>query len=533
MVWASRGRRPDASRFGLGLLGLLGAAVLAVGGCASGRHAAPHFVAAVPAAPRTLIVVLDAVPFASAHDAVEEEQLLEELMEPVPLISSFPSATTLALSGVFEPLGLATPPGYEAKFFDLERGRVRGGGLLTYGQISFSWREIFHWKTRSLLRKAVGYLQPLRLARWEIEQGIAAFLASDEPIFLVYVGATDGVAHLRGPGGFAPVFRDLDRVLAAARAREEFRTVVLSDHGVGGGEPLRNVRRPLARALADAGFSSRQRIRTRDDVALVPFGLLSSLVGFAAPGRGAELAATIAQVEGISVCAHLEPPDSLEATPGGVAGRPEEAAAPVAASADEATERWWVVGATGRARIERYIVEKEQGVERQGVEKQGVEKQQGAERRPDVEGQASAGEALWRYLPESGDPIGYGDLAEVWRTGSAWADLTVDRRLPDALHRVARTFDLVENAATTVCSTAPGYQYGAALTEWASRFSVGRLRWTHGALERDDTLGFFATDHPGWEPRATVRFDHALDFLAGQSMTASQNGPPNPHPNGR
>lgn len=469
------GGRPKPRRPASWLGGLVGLVVLS--GCISAPIRAPHFIAAGPKAPRTLLIVLDAVPFAPARAAVEEDGLLSDLEPPVPMISSFPSATTLALTGVFEPLGMASPPGYEAKFFDWQKGKVRGGGLMTYEKISFSWREIFHWKTRSLLRKALGYLRPIKLARYEIDHGIEAFLESDEPLFLVYVGATDGVAHLKGPEGFAPVFAELDRALAAAHQKEDFYTVVMSDHGVGGGERLRNVRKPLRRVLADAGFSAGKRVRSARDVALVPFGLLSSLVAFAAPGQSEKLASTLARVDGISVCAYRERPSD----DGAVDQSPTD---PDHSGENFDRDRWWVVGSEGRARIER---------------------------------RRANGEASWRYVEETGDPIGYHDLAGTWRSGAEWAERTLALPLPDVLHRVARTFDLVHNVATTVCSTSPGYDYGAGMTEWASRLSVGRLRWTHGALERDDSLGFFATDHPGWRPRPGVRFDHVLRFLSPQA----------------
>jgi hypothetical protein len=39
---------------------------------------------------------------------------------------------------------------------------------------------------------------------------------------------------------------------------------------------------------------------------------------------------------------------------------------------------------------------------------------------------------------------------------------------------------------------------------------VGHLKWTHGALEHDASLGFLMSDVPVWRPLGPVRFDHAL-----------------------
>ena len=114
------------------------ALVLVLGGCASAEPYVrpPRPELAPGSGKRTLVVTMDAVPFTSIErltDA-EGERLFAQLGQPVPLLSSFPSSTTLAFTGIFEPFRLEIPPGYEARFFDRERGKVRGGGLFSYGR---------------------------------------------------------------------------------------------------------------------------------------------------------------------------------------------------------------------------------------------------------------------------------------------------------------------------------------------------------------------------------------------------------------
>ncbi len=53
--------------------------------------------------------------------------------------------------------------------------------------------------------------------------------------------------------------------------------------------------------------------------------------------------------------------------------------------------------------------------------------------------------------------------------------------------------------------------YGAAYTVFGSRISTGRLRWTHGSMPREPSLGFVMSDVPGWQAPDAVRFDQALD----------------------
>jgi hypothetical protein len=126
------------------------------------------------------------------------------------------------------------------------------------------------------------------------------------------------------------------------------------------------------------------------------------------------------------------------------------------------------------------------------------------------------GAAEWRYLPETGDPLLYAPIAARlgaaggWHTGDAWFAATWDAAYPDALHRLARAFDLVQNPATVACSCQPGYLFAARRTRIAARLSIGCLRWTHGALLREPSWGVLLTDLPGWRPPPALRFDEAL-----------------------
>ena len=49
------------------------------------------------------------------------------------------------------------------------------------------------------------------------------------------------------------------------------------------------------------------------------------------------------------------------------------------------------------------------------------------------------------------------------------------------------------------------------MTATFSRLSVGRLKWTHGSLRRDASLGFFMTDAEGWKAAGPLRFDQVLE----------------------
>jgi hypothetical protein len=49
--------------------------------------------------------------------------------------------------------------------------------------------------------------------------------------------------------------------------------------------------------------------------------------------------------------------------------------------------------------------------------------------------------------------------------------------------------------------------------ELLARSIVGPVKWTHGALTSEATLGMLMTDLPGWQAPAAVRAHQALEFL--------------------
>jgi hypothetical protein len=132
------------------------------------------------------------------------------------------------------------------------------------------------------------------------------------------------------------------------------------------------------------------------------------------------------------------------------------------------------------------------------------------------------GQELWSYEPLDGDPLELAPVVAGLRRRAHddqaaafpdrwWLEATRERENPDPLYRIVRGFDLVENPASVICGTRPGFMYGACSTELASRLSVGRLRWTHGALDKEASLGFVMSDVEAWEvPSGPVRFNEAL-----------------------
>lgn len=417
---------------------------------------------------RTFFLALDALPY-SALAALEEQgsaaELFQELGSPAPLLSTFPSTTSVAMGAALGPLGLAASPGYEARFFDWKRQKVRGGGALSYFRIDFPWRGFFDWSKKSVARSAVTSLYPVSTSERRVLKAFKAFLRSDLQNFFAYVETTDTAAHLRGPSALDEMFRRLGQAIRSARDRgEQFRVVVFSDHGIAGGRPLQNVHRGIVRRLSDGEFRLRKKLREPSSVVLTPFGLVSSFEAYVHAAATPRVAELLASVEGVALCAYRE------------------------------SGRVWLTSGTELALIERRT--RQTGVDR-GQE--------------------------WAYRMRAGDPLKYGGTvarlsarateARGWFSDETWFEATKRLFYPDALRRISQGFELVDNPASIICSVEPDFMYGAKNTERASRLTGSRLAWTHGALHWEASAGFLLTDVSRLEPGRILRISEALEPL--------------------
>lgn len=427
---------------------------------------------------RTFFLTLDAVPYtavAALYASGGAPELFGELGRPVPLISTFPSTTTVALGAALGPLGLEVSPGYEARFFDWEKGAVRGGGVVSYFNIEFPWRSFFQWNRKGVARSALASLRPVAASEHRVLNAFEAFLASEQRDFFAYIGTTDTAAHLRGPSALAGMFRRLGQAIGEARsAGEQFRVVIFSDHGIAGGEPLTNVLPGIRVALEQAGFERTKQLKHANDVVLTPYGLVSSFEAYSQVATAPRLAGSLVLVEGVALCVYR-----MDA-------------------------EYWVVSREGQAAIAR-----------RGDE--------------------------WSYRPLSGDPLRYQTVVDGMNFGRAesaqsdwfsdlgWFEATVKEFYPDALHRLASGFELVDNPASLICSLEPGSMYGPKKTEKAARLAGGRLRWTHGALFWEASAGFLLTDVPNTDSGNGIRLADALrPLLSGtqsKSLSDSVLGP--------
>jgi hypothetical protein len=417
-------------------------------------------------APRVLLIAVDAIPYSLIQQLTNPQNgdaaLFKDLNGPSAVINTFPSNSYVAWTGLLEPFGIDKALGYEARYFNTSTQQVTGG--LSLKKVPAPWKDFFDWKLDGVIRKAIAYGWPQKYSLTELEDGLEAFLHSDQPYFSTYIVSTDGVGHINGPEALGRFLVKLDRKLSEfKRAHPDmpFYTIMVSDHGMAGGKPLVNVWPDVEAKLTAAGFNVTEELKADNDAALIAFGLLTSFVAYTWPGDEHTVATLVTSVPGVDICV-------------------------------TSTSKGWHVHSD---RGEALIRKREHG-----------------------------GQVFWAYTELNGDPLSYNDAIksmrqrvgkndEIWFSDRLWFETTKNHFYPDAVYRLANAFSLVTNPTSVACSITPGYMFGALKTEYIAIPTIGRLKWTHGALHRDASLGFMMSDLPGWPAPDLVRYNQALQIL--------------------
>jgi hypothetical protein len=431
------------------------------------------------AARRTLIVLLDAIPYEAVKRLTDPSQgdaaLFRDMKGPVPMVSTFPSGTNVAIPALIAHFGVGVSPGYENRHYDWALNKVRGGSVISYYRIEFPWRGFFDVTRTGIAVGGLNALNPVKGSIKQLRKGIDGFVASEKDLYTIYIGETDLVMHFSGPEAARPIFEALETMLREVRQEHPdrpFDLVILSDHGVEGGEPLTNVRQPVLKALKQAGYRYEKKLKRPGDVVLTPYGLVSNLEAYTRDEIKPQVAKVLAKVPGVDLCV-FERPDG-----------------------------WVIEGTDGNAVFRRH--DTPQG-------------------------------KCWSYEPLRGDPLHYLPSIDAFaeRTGTtidclpdqAWFEASAECENPDAFFRLEQAFELVQNPASVVCSISSGYMYGARMTEFGSRIASGPLRWTHGALHREATVGFLMSDRADWDPPRFARFNTALLPFLGTRSAVRENAP--------
>lgn len=420
--------------------------------------------AQAPAAPRTLVLVLDGLPFRVVERAVAEGAFAG-WPAPAKLIGPFPSMTNPSLTLMLSPLGVPPAPGYEVQHYDWSANAIHGGGAFEYNDGAFPWRGFVQVPKNSLPAKFGGYVRPKGRFEHELKWAEGVVFEDARDVLILHAGALDALQHLKGDAVVVPLMTTLDawaRALAARHERERgrpLRIVLLSDHG----NSAAKIRRMFngRDCLRGAGLRVTKTLERPGDVVVGTFGVNGYAPLYCDDAHAETTARAMLAHPGVDLAA-------WHAGPGEVR---------VISDEGDATVRW---SDDGSARLLRY--------------------------------EAGSADPL-ALLPAVERLRAQGRLdAAGFATAEAWLAATADDAYPDAPWRLVEglTGAHVVNRATVLLSLEPGWAWGwksAAVFAW---FRGGALEGTHGGLDRDSSVGFLLANDPSLMPGAVVRAGTAL-----------------------
>lgn len=380
-----------------------------------------------------LILCLDGIPYQEII-SLWEEGYFREFFRPVPLISPFPSESEVALT---ESVHAGPVPGYEHKFYDRGANRVRGGIWTTFRETNIPYLEVFDYDMGGIF-KGIAYIIPLRSYRADLGRMRTRFLKSESPVYVAHVASVDSLYHIKTRLEMRELLKETDTLLRDLYygAEGRLRITVYADHG---NSLVDSYSVALPGHLEKNGWRLTNSLQRENDVVVPAYGLIAFSAVYVQPGKAAELAPVLAELEGVDLVV-----------------RPGNAQVEIVNRHGNATIEWRNGGTEFR-----YVVDTADALELSGV----------------IAALQTSGKVM-----EGG-----------WVTDQNLFLATLDHRYPDVAYRLRQvTINHVKNRADLMISYLPGYFYGSGIfAEMTDIYS------THGALDRMQTLGFaMSTDGP-------------------------------------
>lgn len=394
---------------------------------------------------RVLLLALDAVPL-RVMQAACDAGAFTEWSAPCAVVAPFPSLTHPAFASLFEPFGVGPSWGYEVRYFDAAANRMAGGNPLTYRNDVPPWARLLDTDHHGVVAKGSNYVTSMRAALHEAQQVLDASVTSSREVFLGYLGSTDALMHLYGDDAVVELLVELDRRMDEIQRRHliergmPLRVGLYSDHGCGR-EPV-HYTGDLRGLLRQAGLRVVERLLEPADVVAPTFGIVNYLALF------------------------LQDPDRIPAAAQALCQHPAVELAAWAAGGN----RIDIVAPHGQASIHW---------------------------------RGTGSERTFAYRDEGGDVLGLGPAIQAMAhaghlgpdgaaDGARWRAATVLGCYPDPLTRLvdALAGDRIRSRATVLASLGPGWSWGWRSAFLGSLVRGGRLKGTHGGLDRESSLAF-------------------------------------------
>ncbi len=247
---------------------------------------------------RHLVIILDGFGYEVIRNYYESRGL-RLFHPPSRVIAPYPTLTDLAMEDV---LGYVPCQAFEAKYYDRVRGRIVGGSWAYLGGANQPYNRLLAYRAK-MIWDALGYVAPWKVFRKEVNDLARLLARSDRQELIAYLVSSAGISTADGAEGQTRALALVDRLVHQAiwSSRGLTQVTLLSDHGHSytPGRPL-----ALDKYLKAKGWRLTDAPRRDRDVAYVRFGL-ETYASFGCR-RPAELAADLAECDGVTVASYAE-----------------------------------------------------------------------------------------------------------------------------------------------------------------------------------------------------------------------------------
>jgi len=377
-------------------------------------------------------------------------------------VSTFPSTSDVAWTDI---LGDQPLPGYQRTYFSTVANSQLSVNSLTS---SMEYERQMDFEVENGLLRALGYVFPLRLFKYEVHKLVKCFLQSrsEADTYYAYVRSTDDAQHLSGDifAMLCALDGKLKELRARYRAREgrELEILILSDHGNNRAGPGHRVE--VRGFLKRAGYRITRSIVSTKDIVLPTAGIESWVEIHNLPAETERLVQLLWRLRGVDVLTARVPGE---------------------------TNRFTVMNSKG----ERATIEWDPA------------------------------RNSFRYSPETGDPINYRPVVEAlgkknqfdadgFASSDAWMAETVAHRYPLALERIVRGHTRnTLNPATILISLSNDFVHA----EWLIKKGSGLVTsgGTHGGLDDLNSDGMVLSNFAPTTDTSTSRVAGLFDGFPG------------------
>ncbi len=231
-------------------------------------------------------IILDGISHKMINE-LRQEGHFKQFGEPSLIISTFPSDTNIALTGIFQYLDPRKAPGYESKFYDRKKNKIIGGRAHDYKMIEFPFRDQFDFFHGKIIERSLIYAFPSIAAKKDFDAIQEEILTKPrDDYYFSIINSLDGVNHIGGKENAREICTYISKGLDTLIEKYQKlhgqipHIVIFSDHGFyyqrlnvyGIGD--------FSDPLEKAGFRLTDELKSPNDIIIVDYGNVGAGVAF-------------------------------------------------------------------------------------------------------------------------------------------------------------------------------------------------------------------------------------------------------------